>query len=99
LPKSLLDPQAEDYDPNYPNRSEALAKAYLTALPDPQPDCDVSYENPMDFDFWLDSEHHALALAPNNFPYADTVCAETAYLPAKALPPDTPQRLRDALAE
>lgn len=85
LPKSLLDPAAQDHDPNHPFRSQVLARAYLAALPDPQPDCAAAYGEPLDFAFWLDAGKHALALAPMDMAYAETACAETAYLPVAQL--------------
>lgn len=85
LPRSLLDPAAQDYDPTYPFRSEALAQAYLAALTDPQPDCAAAYGAPLDFAFWLDAGQHALAMAPMDLAYAETPCAETAYLPVARL--------------
>ena len=48
----------------------------------------------MDFYFWLAADHHALALAHSNFAYVKTACLETVYLPANALPRDTPRQLR-----
>lgn len=98
LPKSLLERMKESHSPNYPLSSRALETIYLAALQNPSSNCDFPYSQPIYFDFWLDSEHRALALRPVNFAYVFTPCIQTVYLPIGDLPADTSQRLHDALA-
>lgn len=88
LPKSLLDPEASDYDPTYPLRSVALEQTYMAARqPLADAECTEALvgSSPLDFDFWLDGDHQSLAMAPNSLPYADSACGDTVYLSVKDL--------------